>query len=148
MSEAVPPPRRSVFPVVIGVALTCAFLVLLAYLGQRRGGQQRVVPLLTIVSPRTGAAVDSPLIVRFSASPDVSLLTTGWGFERLHLHAWIDSVAYMPAAGDIRAGEDATHTWTIVAARRGHRHVQLGWADAAHRELATGRSDTVEIVVQ
>lgn len=148
MPEAVPPPRRSVLPVVIGIALTCAFLVLLAYLGQWRSGQQNVVPHLTIVSPRTGAAVDSPLIVRFSASPDVALLPTGWGFERLHLHAWIDGVAYMPATSDIRTADSAMHTWTIPAARRGHRHVQLGWADAVHRELSIGRSDSLEILVR
>jgi hypothetical protein len=148
MPEAVTPARRSVLPVAIGIALTCAFLLLLAYLGQRRDGQPRVVPDLTILSPLAGAAVDSPLIIRFSAAPDVSLLPTGWGFERLHLHAWIDGVAYMPAASDIRTTGPGTHHWTIPVARRGRRHVQLGWADAVHRELGSGRSDAVEILIQ
>ena len=148
MPEASRPPVRRVMPVVIGIALTCVFLALLAYLGQRRSSQQPVILQLTILSPRAGETVDSPLIVRFAASHAVSLMPTGWGFERLHLHAWIDGVAYMPAAADIRAADGALHTWTIASARRGARQIQLGWADAAHRELSVGRSDSVKVLIR
>ena len=140
MTEDQPP---KIFPVVIGIALTCVLLACLAYAAKLRNAAEATsAPQLLVVAPVAGAAVDSPLVIVFSAELPLDLLPTGWGHGTFHLHASINGVEYMPAASDIvQTGTE--YSWTIPNAPPGPLSLYLGWADHMHRPLQKGMTDTV-----
>jgi len=141
-------PRSSVLPAVIGIAVTCVFLLVVGYVAQRRMVQQDAVPQLTITTPLANAAVDSPLAVRFTTAQPIALSPSGWGYGALHVHAWVNDVQYMPAAADIRPVGERTYELTLPAVpRRESLRVRLGWANAAHAGLSQGSSQDVPLVV-
>lgn len=135
---------QSIRPVIIGIGITIVLLAGLAYLASARRDAGSDVPALMIVSPQPGAQTDSPLTVRFKTAAPLSLQPTGWGTGELHLHARVNGVELMPAAADIeQTGEE--FAWTMATVAKGRVEVRLGWADARHRELAAGASDTVSV---
>lgn len=141
--------RRNLMPIVIGIAFTCVFLVLLAYLAQRRKSAGQDVPQLLVTNPLANAVVDSPLVVRFTSSAPIELQPTGWGYQHMHLHAALDNEQYMPAAADITQVDSVTYDWLIAAPRSPRpRHLHLGWADMAHRPLPYGGSTPVEVTIR
>lgn len=146
ITESVP---MKLLPAVIGIAITGAFLVLLAYLASRRSAQEQSVPRLVISTPASGSAADSPLVVRFTSSAIVRLQQSGWGARSLHLHAWVGDRQLMPGAADIKGIDQQTYEWTMPLVRRApEQQIHIGWADAAHRPIAAGRSSGVTVTVQ
>ena len=137
---------QSIRPVIIGIGITIVLLAGLAYLASARRDVGSDVPALVIVSPQPGAQTDSPLTVRFRTAAPLSLHPTGWGTGDLHLHARVNGVELMPAAADIEQAEEE-FAWTMATVPKGRVEVRLGWADALHRELAAGASDTVSIIL-
>ena len=132
-------------PVFIGVFLTAALLALLGYLANRRNAEISAVPKLIIESPKMSEVLDSPLVVRFSASPALQLRSTGWGIGGLHLHAWLNDQQIMPAADEIKEVGDRTYEWQMRSITRARAiHLHLGWADMAHKPVPEGNSDEIQ----
>jgi hypothetical protein len=142
-----PTPRR-VLPVVIGIAATMLFLLLLGYLVQRRAREEATVPSLTVLAPSEQAFVDSPLVVRFRSTRPLGLTSAGWGTGQLHLHAWVNGVQIMPAAADIRSDQTGAYEWVVNQATRGRTQLWLGWADAAHRAITAGSSPSTSVTIR
>lgn len=139
------PEHHKAIPVVIGITLTALVLGFVAYVANaRRHAEAVAVPQLSILSPGEGAAVDSPLVVRFTSNQPLVLNPTGWGYRTLHLHAWVNGVQLMPAAADVVQSDSATYEWTL-ALGRGPQALSLAWADQAHRPLTAGGSDTIRV---
>lgn len=143
-----PQSRRSLAPVVVGIAFTAAFLAFLGYIAnQRRNAEERAPPRLVIELPRSGAVVDSPLVVRFSSRKPIERQQSGWGSGQFHLHARIGGVQHMPAIDEIRP-VDGGYEWSLPGVRRGTSQLTLGWADRSHRELPDRSADTVTITIR
>ena len=139
---------QRLMPVLIGVAITGLFLVGLGYLAStRRNAQSMTPPTIVLLAPQDGAAVDSPLVVRFTTQAPVELGPSGWGTAQLHLHARIGNIEHMPAAADITRSAD-TLIWTFPTVPTGTHTLKLGWADLSHRELATGASSPATITIR
>jgi hypothetical protein len=140
--------KRSFAPVVLGIGLTCAFLLLIGYAASKRRAMEPVaLPQLKIVAPAAGDVVDSPLVVRFTSPHALALQPSGWGYEGFHLHAWINGVQHMPAAADIRQVDGETYDWVLASVRNGGATISLGWADQAHRDRRQSSSDTISISI-
>ena len=132
-------------PVFIGVFLTATLLAVLAYLASKRIAEISAVPTLSIISPKMNEAVDSPLVVRFTASTPVALRPTGWGVANLHLHAWVNDQQIMPAAADIHDLGAMMYEWKMPAVGRDRAiRLHLGWADMAHKPVPEGNSDEIQ----
>lgn len=142
------PQPRNLAPVVIGIALTCVLLVGLAYLAnQRKAADAEPAPQLTILTPADGAALDSPLVIRFVSTRPLELKPSGWGYRSLHLHVWVDSIQLMPAASEIIA-DSSQYRWLLPGVSRGRKRLHLGWADQAHRPVTQGGSETVSATIR
>jgi hypothetical protein len=143
------PQRRSIAPVVTGIFFTVALLAFIGYAAsKRRAAEADTVPQITVLTPSSGAVVDSPLVVRFVTSHPISLQSGGWGYGRFHLHAWIDGVAHMPAAADIQPAGDSLYEWTFTSYTPTGGQLSLGWADQAHREWPSGSSAPIQIRIK
>lgn len=136
---------RSIAPVIIGIMITMAFLALLAYAAKKRQSEQAAVPALEIVSPVSGATIDSPLVVTFRSPQPIEAGPTGWGASGLHLHAWVNDIQYMPAAADISAAGESRYRWSLPSVARGPLIIRLGWADAQHRPLSAGSTPDISV---
>lgn len=147
MIQTADEPRR-ILPVVIGIAITAVALILIATLAQMRRGEEALVPELHIVAPGNDQVVDSPLIVRFQSERPLTQNSMGLGYQQLHLHAWINDAQKMAAAADMQQVADDTYTWVLRDADRGVIAIRLGWADAAHRPISAGTSQTVSAVLR
>ena len=134
-------------PVIIGITITILMLAGLAYIANQRRNVSTSPPALTIMAPTGGASVDSPLVVHFNSAEPLLLHPTGWGARDLHLHARINGIELMPSAADIEQ-RDTGYLWTMPAVGPGPTTLRLGWADAQHRELRTGASDTVSFIIR
>lgn len=145
MSE--PSVGQRLLPVFIGIAFTAVFLVVLAWLAQSRRNAAPLALPIEVLAPPDGAVVDSPLIVRFRTREPLALQPTGWGTQRLHVHARVSNIEHMPAAADI-VQTDSVFTWTLRTVPRGTHPLKLGWADQRHRELSAGASTTHTITVR
>jgi hypothetical protein len=142
------PGRRTFAPVLLGIALTCAFLLLIGYAARkRRAMESQPLPRLTIIAPARGDVVDSPLVVRFTSPRPLVLQPSGWGYQKFHLHVWINGVQHMPAGADIRQVDGETYDWMLASVRNGRATVYLGWADQAHRERRQSSSDTISFSI-
>jgi hypothetical protein len=139
---------RSMRPVMIGVAMTVMFLILLGYLTQKRRQDLAAVPRLSITTPAPHTVVDTPLVIRFTSSPALQLQPTGWGYDRMHLHAWLNDQQYMPGATDIHVLDERTFEWILPTAVRGSATLRLRWADAMHRALPEGATEPVTIEIR
>jgi hypothetical protein len=137
----------NLLPVIIGIVLTIILLSGLAYISNMRRNAPTGAPQLTILSPAANAAVDSPLVIRFTSEREIRLGHSGWASANYHLHAHINHVEHMPAARDIEY-RDGEYFWTIPTVRRGPVHIHLGWADQAHRAVATGATDTLHATLE
>ncbi|HEY0305371.1 MAG TPA: hypothetical protein VGC44_10365 [Longimicrobiales bacterium] len=134
-------------PVFIGVALTGLLLIVLGVLAARRRNAAPLAQPINLIVPIEQQAVDSPLVVRFTTPEPLSLHPTGWGTDRLHLHARVSGVEYMPAAAEITRS-DSIFNWTLPAVPRGTHTIRIGWADLHHRELSAGRTPQITITVR
>ena len=142
-------PRRSIAPVIIGLTITGLLLVFLAYATKRRTAELKDVPQLTLLFPAANDVLNNPVIVRFTSSQPIKLAATGWGYKRLHLHAWIDNTQYMPAATDIREISTGTYEWTLNGVQPGNDKIlYLAWADASHHPIPEGASPRLTISVR
>jgi hypothetical protein len=133
--------------VFIGIALTAVFLIALAWLAQQRRNAAPLARPIRMISPADQAVLDSPLVVRFTTSEPLALHPSGWGTDKLHLHARVGAVKHMPAAADITR-TDSVFTWTLTAVPRGMHPLKLGWADRRHRELSAGATPTRTITIR
>ena len=143
------PPRRSFAPILLGLALTVGLLALIGYsASKRRAAESAGAPQLTITKPARGETVDSPLAVHFTSTRPISLQPSGWLHGRLHLHANVNDVQFMPAVTDIRALDSMTYSWTLHGVGKGAARLYVGWGDPAHRELSQGASDTISVTIR
>jgi hypothetical protein len=141
--------RPNFVPVVIGMALTCLLLAALGYLANRRAKvRYEPPPALSVITPTTGMAVDSPLLLRFTTGHHLDLRASGWGHDNYHLHAVVNGVEIMPAAADIVAADSLEYDWTLAGIPKGAAAIHLAWADHAHRPLRQGASDTVRVILR
>ena len=138
-------PNR-LLPVLIGMALTVVLLAALGYLANLRRNAVSSPPTLTVIAPAMAPA-DSPLIIRFTSTAPLELTSNGWVSSQWHLHARVNDVEYMPAAAEITT-DGAGYRWTLPAVRRGPVTFHLGWADQAHREIASSRTPLVQTTLQ
>ena len=145
MTEPSTPNR--LLPVFIGIALTAVMLIGLAYLADKRRHAAPLAQPINIIQPLDQQVVDSPLVLRFSTSEPLKLHPTGWGTDRLHLHARVGGIELMPAAAEITAA-DSVFSWVLPAVPRGTHTIQVGWADLHHRELAAGRAPAFSVTVR
>lgn len=140
---------RRLLPLVIGMVLTGIFLAVLAYLANARNEvESRAIPQLSITAPGSGAVIDSPLVIRFTSPEEIQLQPTGWGYRRLHLHAWVNGVEIMPAAADIVRTGPGSYSWTLAGTAPGEVRLLIGWADMSHRPITPGASDTVAVEIR
>jgi hypothetical protein len=141
--------RPNFMPVIIGMALTCVLLAALGYVANRRGKvRHEPPPSLSVITPTTGMAVDSPVLVRFTTGQQLDLRASGWGHDTYHLHAVVNGVEIMPAAADIVPADSAIYAWTLSGVSRGSTTIYLAWADHAHRPLRQGASDTIQVTIR
>ncbi len=134
-------------PVIIGIALTIVLLAGLAYISNMRRNAPTTAPQLTIRAPANGAAIDSPLVIRFASERPITLGHSGWAASNYHLHAHVNGVEHMPAARDIvEIGDE--YEWTITGAPSGPVVIRLGWADQQHRAVVSGATDTVRVTIR
>lgn len=140
---------RKLLPIAIGMALTGLLLATLAYLASARNQvESRAIPQLSITAPVAGAVLDSPLVIRFTSPEPIHLQPTGWGYRRLHLHAWVNGVEIMPAAADISMLQPGSYSWTLAGIAPGVRRLYVGWADMSHRPITPGGSDTIGVQIR
>jgi hypothetical protein len=135
-----PTARQRLLPVFIGV-------IVLAWLAQQRRNAAPLALPIELIEPLDQAAIDSPLVIRFTTREPLALRPSGWGTEKLHLHARVGGVEHMPAAAEIQQS-DSIFTWTLPGVPRGTHAVRLGWADQRHRELSAGASPARTITVR
>jgi hypothetical protein len=128
------------------MALTVVLLAALGYLANLRRNAASSPPTLTVIAPTTEPA-DSPLIVEFTSTAPLELTANGWTSGHWHLHARVNDTEYMPAAAEITSDGDS-YQWTISAIRRGPLSLQLGWADQAHREIASSRTPPIQTTLR
>lgn len=141
--------RRKLLPIAVGMALTGLLLATLAYLAKTRNEvESRAIPHLSITAPLSGVVTDSPLVIRFISTEPIHLQPTGWGYRRLHLHAWVNGVEIMPAAADIAKSGPGAYSWTLAGLAPGALRISLGWADMSHRPITPGASDTVSVAIR
>ena len=134
-------------PVFIGVGLTVLLLIALGYLAERRRNAEPLAQPIRVLAPATGQVVDSPLVLRFTTSESLAQHPTGWGTERLHLHARVGGIEHMPAAADIEK-RDSVFAWTLSGVPRGTHTITMGWADLHHRELSAGRTPELTVTIR
>ena len=142
------PPRRSIAPLLLGFGLTSALLLVIGYAASQRRAATLEPPPITIATPSPGAVIGTPLIVRFETARPIALRSSGWGFQRFHLHAWINGIEYMPAAADIRPIDQHTYEWTFAGIQPGSAELQLAWSDQAHRKWPSGSSAVVSFRIR
>lgn len=140
-------PGPNLLPVIIGIVLTIILLSGLAYISNMRRNAPTSAPQLTLVSPLESAALDSPLVLRFTSARPITLGHSGWASANYHLHASVNGVEYMPAARDVEA-RNGEYLWTIPAVPRGPLRIRLGWGDQAHRAVTSGATDTVRATLR
>ncbi|HUP89052.1 MAG TPA: hypothetical protein VM100_06880 [Longimicrobiales bacterium] len=141
--------RKSIMPVVVGIALTAVLLVFLAYAASKRRAEIDAVPRLTLLSPTEGASVTLPLIVRFTSTVPLELQSMGWTAASHHLHAWLDNTQLMPAAKDIHKIDGNTYEWRIDQTPHGDQmQFRLSWADMKHNPIPEGASRQITLSIR
>ena len=141
-------PQRTILPVIIGLSITAVLLVFLAYAAKRRTNELNSIPQLTLVYPGEAAVLDTSVVVRFTSTKPLTLAATGWGYQQLHLHAWLGDAQLMPAAADIQAVDASTYEWRISAPPGPERVFYLAWADAHHHAIPQGASQRVTVSIR
>ena len=122
-------------------------LIGLGYLAEKRRHAAPLAQPINIIQPLDQQVVDSPLVLRFKTSEPLKLHPTGWGTDRLHLHARVGSIEFMPAAAEITA-TDSGFSWVLAGVPRGRHTINVGWADLHHRELSAGRAAPFTVTVR
>ena len=105
-------------------------------------------PPLELVTPAAADSIDGALELVFRAQADLRPQPGGWGADGLHIHAEINGLEIMPAAGDIRTLPDGSYAWTVGRAPAGETTVRLLWSDVAHRPIEEGATPLVRIHVR
>jgi hypothetical protein len=103
------------------------------------------VPVLAIVSPAAGAAVDQPAAVEFDAGSTLVLGPTGWTADGRHLHLLAGDTELMASAVELRHVGGTRYRWTLPRLPAGETTLRLAWSDPNHRTIPDGASRTVPV---
>jgi hypothetical protein len=128
----------------IGGVMVLAALLLFVFGGPSDGdASDASPPAILLLSPESGASVDTPLELTFRVPVRIGPSPAGWGTGGHHLHAEIDGREFMPGPGDIRQLESGTYRWTVQGVRPGSSAVRLFWSDRTHQPLSEGATPPV-----
>lgn len=105
-------------------------------------------PRLELVSPVDGDSLSLPIEVRFRSAEPLSMQPGGWGARNFHLHIEAAGAELMPGPTDIRPASTDEYIWTIPNLPFGKATLRLFWADAAHRPVTDGASNSASIVIR
>jgi hypothetical protein len=140
----------------LGKAAAIAFLMISGvfilalglWLGTRP--QRPTVPQLTLVEPRDGAAVDTPVELIFDVDrARIRIGPGGWGYGTMHLHVLVDGLEVMPGPDDIEyVGSPSRWRWTLPPVAPGERSLHLFWSDLRHRPVEDGAAETIRVHVR
>jgi hypothetical protein len=136
--------RPSLLPVIIGISLAGALILVLGFWVSRRQPTSADQPRATLDSPARDTTITGPLQLEFRTEPPIRIQPTGWGTGRHHLHVLVNGVERMPAATDIEALGDTAYSWTLTGLPDS-ADVQLVWALPNHQRLTAGSSQPVRV---
>lgn len=146
-----PPPRRKsdlVYGAVAVVALALALVFFVA--GEAdTGADGAAPPPITVIEPRSGAAVSGPFAFVFETPATMTRDSTGWIADgRYHLHATVSGVELMAGTDDIESIGGNRYRWSIPGLPPGEHRVRLQWSGPDHRTLRAGGSAPFTLLVQ
>ena len=100
--------------------------------------QGESLPLLTIVTPKRGAAVQSPVVVVFETPADLSMMTLGEHGMAMgpHLHVELDGRLTMPTFQQVTRLSPTTYQVTVGPATRGPHTIRVYWAGKDHKPIS------------
>ncbi|HEX2190138.1 MAG TPA: hypothetical protein VHG51_14620 [Longimicrobiaceae bacterium] len=140
--EAPAPRLKSdlVFGAVAAVALVLAVFFFVA--GETDGGADEAAPPpITVVAPRSGAAVTGPFAIEFETPASMVRGPAGWTADgRYHLHAMVGGTELMAGADDVESLGGRRYRWSIPGLPPGEHRLRLQWSGPDHRTLREGGS--------
>src|SRR2546425_293391 len=100
--------------------------------------QGESLPLLTIVTPKRGAAVQSPVVGVFETPADLSMMTLGEHGMATgpHLHVELDGRLTMPTFQQVTRLSPTTYQVTVGPATRGSHTIRVYWAGKDHKPIS------------
>jgi len=103
-------------------------------------GSSQVEPLppLAIVTPKTGATVQSPVIVVFKTPADLSMMTVAEHGMAMgpHLHVELDGRVTMPTFKQVTRLNPTTYQVTVGPAKPGAHAIRVYWASKDHKPIS------------
>ena len=138
--------RPSLVPIVLGFLLAGVALLALGFwaASRRAAPISESHPSVVLRLPARDTVLDGPITLEFSTSRKLTLLPTGWGTGRYHLHALAGSRELMPGPGDIVSVRANIYRWTLPPISQ-TVEVRLIWALPNHSRVAGGSSHAVRI---
>lgn len=103
------------------------------------------LPYLTIVTPRSGATVLSPVIVVFETPADLSMMTMGGHGMPTgpHLHMELDRRLVMPTLQQVTRLNRMAYEVTLGPATPGPHTIRVYWAGKDHKPISSVQVVTV-----
>jgi len=112
-------------------------------------GSSQVEPLppLAIVTPKTGATVQSPVIVVFETPADLSMMTLGEHGMAMgpHLHVELDGRLTMPTFKQVTRLNPTTYQVTVGPAKPGSHTIRVYWAGKDHKPISSVQVVTAKV---
>src|SRR5216684_1109358 len=103
-------------------------------------GSSQVEPLppLAIVTPKTGATVQSPVIVVFKTPADLSMMTVAEHGMAMgpHLHVELDGRVTMPTFKQVTRLNPTTYQVNVGPAKPGAHAIRVYWASTDHKPIS------------
>jgi len=103
--------------------------------GSSRGER---LPPLAIVTPKSGATVQSPVVVVFETPADLSMMTISEHGMALgpHLHVELDGRLTMPTFQQVTRLHPTTYQVTVGPAKPGSHTIRVYWAGKDHKPIS------------
>ena len=110
--------------------------------------QEERLPPLAIVTPKSGATVQSPVVVVFETPADLSMMTMGEHGMAMgpHLHMELDGRLTMPTFKQVTRLTPTTYQVTVGPATPGSHTIRVYWAGKDHKPI--GPVQVVTALVQ
>lgn len=96
------------------------------------------LPPLTIVTPKSGATVQSPVVVVFETPADLSMMTLSEHGMTIgpHLHVELDGRLTMPTLKQVTRLNPTTYQVTVGPATPGSHTIRVYWAGKDHKPVS------------